>query len=324
VITQHPDQSKRNQVSRTNRERQSQSALSKGGSQEARMAQALGWFGIVLGLAEVAVPGGLTRLMGVRSDHRTLIRTLGLREIASGIGILTQRAPVGAVWSRVGGDAVDLACLGMALVTKRAKPAPIIAATAAVAGVAALDILCAQRLSRHSKTNHGLLPVKVSLAINRSQQELYQFWRDFENLPSFMAHLVSVTKTEERRSHWVAKGLVGETIEWDADIVEDRPNELIAWRSIEGADVDHSGSVRFEPAPGGRQTLVTVEMQYRPLGGTLGASVATLFGKEPNQTVKRDLRRFKQVMETGEVITTEGQPAGRASSISWKYDQAVR
>ena len=119
-------------------------------------------------------------------------------------------------------------------------------------------------------------------------------------------------------------GPAGSTVEWDADITEDRPNELIAWRSVEGADVQHSGVVRFEAATGNRGTMVIVEMQYAPPGGTLGSAVAAWFGEDPPQSIKMDLRRFKQVMETGEAITTEGQPAGRADSISWKYDSATR
>lgn len=123
-----------------------------------------------------------------------------------------------------------------------------------------------------------------------------------------MKHLNKVDVTGERRSHWTAKGPAGSTVEWDAEITDDRPNESIAWRSLEGADVNHAGSVRFEPAPRDHGTFVTVEMQYRPPMGTLGAAVAAWFGEDPTQTVKMDLRRFKQVMETGEVITTEGQP----------------
>jgi uncharacterized membrane protein len=139
-----------------------------------------------------------------------------------------------------------------------------------------------------------------------------------------MKHLQSVDVREDRRSHWEATGPAGSTVQWDAEITEDRPNEMIAWRSVEGSDIDHRGVVRFEPAPGNRGTMVSVEMHYRPPGGTFGSAVAAWFGKDLPYSIKMDLRRFKQVMETGEVITTEGQPAGRADSISWKYDAASR
>jgi uncharacterized membrane protein len=293
-------------------------------TQEQRLAYGLGWFGIGLGLMELAAPGRLARMIGVPDDHRTLIRLMGLREIASGVGILTQRASPATVWSRVAGDAVDLALLGSAFFSPRAERAKLATATAAVAGATMLDLLTAQQLSRGVKTTNGAIPIVAALAVDRSPEDLYRYWRDFTNLPRFMTHLESVELTGDRRSHWKARGPAGSSVEWDAEITEDRPNEFIAWRSIEGADVDNEGSVRFAPAPGGRGTFVTVEMQYRPPMGTLGAAVAAWFGEDPTQTVKMDLRRFKQVMETGEAITTQGQPAGRAESTSWKYDSAVR
>jgi uncharacterized membrane protein len=166
--------------------------------------------------------------------------------------------------------------------------------------------------------------VKRAMAINRSPEELYRYWRDFENLPRFMKHLEAVRVTGDGRSHWVAKAPADKTVEWDAVIVEDKPNESISWRSLEGADVDNKGTVWFETATGGRGTVVTVELEYDPPAGALGATVAKLLGEDPDWQVRDDLRRFKQVMETGEVITTEGQPAGRESSTSQKYDEAAR
>ena len=143
------------------------------------------------------------------------------------------------------------------------------------------------------------------MTINRSPEEIYHFWRDFQNLPRFMDHLESVDVLDERRSHWRAKAPAGKTVEWDAEIIEDRPNELIAWRSLENADVPNTGSVRFVPAPGGRGTEVHVELKYDPPGGAVGVAIAKLFGEEPNQQVATDLRRFKQVMETGEVVQSD-------------------
>ncbi len=296
------------------------------GLNEERLARGLGWFSIGLGVAEVVAPRGLTKLIGVRGDHSGLVRLLGMREIASGIGILAQRRPAASLWSRVGGDAMDLALLGTAFTLPKSNRGRLAAATAAVAGVTALDVLCSQQLSRgHSaRTSDGAIRVAQAVTINRSPEELYRFWRDFQNLPRFMNHLESVQATGDQRSHWVAKAPAGTTVEWDAEITEDKPNEVIAWRSLEGADVDNVGSVRFERAPGGRGTVVKVEMRYNPPAGRLGAGVARLFGEDPEWQVKDDLRRFKQVMETGEIITTEGQSAGRASSTSWRYDQAVR
>jgi uncharacterized membrane protein len=156
-------------------------------------------------------------------------------------------------------------------------------------------------------------PIKVekTVTIDKSAEELYRFWHNFENLPHFMKHLKSVQVLDNKRSHWVANAPLGASVEWDADIIEDRENEFISWASVEGADVDNSGFVRFKPAPGNRGTEVKVVIEYNPPGGVLAAAIAKLFGEEPEQQIGDDLRRFKMIMEAGEVATTEGQPSGR-------------
>ncbi|MEH1838298.1 MAG: SRPBCC family protein [Nostoc sp.] len=156
-------------------------------------------------------------------------------------------------------------------------------------------------------------PIKVekTVTINKSAEDLYCFWHDFENLPTFMKHLKSVKVHNEKRSHWVANAPLGNSVEWDADILEDRENEFISWASVEGADVDNSGFVRFKKAPGDRGTEVKVVLEYNPPGGALAATVAKLFGEEPEQQIGDELRRFKMLMEAGEIATTEGQPSGR-------------
>jgi uncharacterized membrane protein len=158
------------------------------------------------------------------------------------------------------------------------------------------------------------IKVEKSVTINRPPEELYSFWRNFENLPRFMNHLESVRLTGEGRSHWVAKAPAGRSVEWDAEIYNEKEGEMIAWRTLENADVDSAGSVHFEQAAGGRGTVVRVVLKYDPPGGKLGALVARLFGENPEQQIAEDLGRFKQLMETGEVATTEGQPSGRSAS----------
>ena len=277
---------------------------------ENQLARALGWFSIGLGLAEVAAPRGLAKVIGVH-DHRVLFRVLGLREIASGIGILTQHRPAGWMWSRVGGDVMDLALLGAALTSAHAKRGKVAAVTAAVAGVTALDIFCSRQLSRSfGATTSGAIRVEKAITVNRLPEELYRFWHDFHNLPRFMAHLKSVQATWEKRSHWVVTAPAGMTVEWDAEIINDQPNERIAWRSLEGADVENAGNVQFEPTHGGRGTEVRVTLDYSPPGGMIGAAITKLFGESPDQKIQEDLRRFKRIMETGETPTTEGQPRG--------------
>lgn len=282
-----------------------------------RLAYGLGWFSIGLGLAELLAPRGIAKIAGVRGNHTGLIRLFGLREIAHGVGIFMQgKRPAGAVWSRVAGDALDLAALAAAFASPDSSKGRVAFATANVLGVTALDVLCAQQLSSKNGTAQtgGAVQVKKSIAINSSPEELYSFWRNFENLPRFMSHLKSVQTTGDGRSHWVAKGPAGTTVEWDAEITEDRPNELIAWRSLEGADVENSGSVRFERAPGGRGTFVRVEIDYNPPGGVIGATVAKLLGEEPEQQVSDDLRRFKQVVETGEVVVSDATIFGTGAT----------
>jgi uncharacterized membrane protein len=156
--------------------------------------------------------------------------------------------------------------------------------------------------------------VEKSVTINKSPTELYQYWRNFENLPRIMNHLESVRVTGGNRSHWVAKAPAGTKVEWDAEIYNEKENELIAWRSLEDADVASAGSVHFTASEGGRGTEVRVVLRYDPPGGVIGAAIAKLFGEEPSQQIEADLRRFKQVMETGETATTTGQSSGRSAS----------
>jgi uncharacterized membrane protein len=159
--------------------------------------------------------------------------------------------------------------------------------------------------------------VVAAHTVGKPPHELYQFWRSFENLPRFMAHVESVRVLEGNRSHWVATApsLTGRRVEWDAEIINDEPDALIAWQSLPGADVHNAGSVRFVPAPGDRGTEVQVTIDYIPPAGQLGLWVAKLFGQEPQQRVKEDLRRFKRIMEAGEVPTTHGQPRGTCKKL---------
>ncbi len=160
-------------------------------------------------------------------------------------------------------------------------------------------------------------PVELAVTIMKPHDELYRFWHDLENLPKFMPHLVSVQSLGGNRSHWQAKVLRGRTVEWDAEIINDVPNELIGWRTLDGADVVSAGSVRFKPSGHDGETIVTVHMQYEPPAGKMGATLAWMFGQAPSQTIREDLRRFKALMETGEVPTTAGQPRGQQSILNY-------
>jgi uncharacterized membrane protein len=152
---------------------------------------------------------------------------------------------------------------------------------------------------------------KTVTIFNKSPEELYKFWRNLENLPTFMKHLKSVREIDRTSSHWIANAPMDTEVEWDADIVSEQENQLIAWASVEGADIDNSGFVRFQKAPQGRGTEVKVVIEYNPPAGNVGNAIAKLFGESPNQQIGDELRRFKMLVESGEISTTEGQPTCR-------------
>ncbi len=153
--------------------------------------------------------------------------------------------------------------------------------------------------------------VEKTVTINKSAEDLYRFWRNFEHLPRFMDHLESVQVKDATHSHWKAKAPAGQSVEWDAVIINDIANEVIAWQSTD-AQIANAGSVRFRGAPGGRGTEVTVNLEYDPPAGKAGMLVAKMFGEEPTQQVQDALRHFKEIMEAGEIPTTDGQPTGRS------------
>ncbi len=155
--------------------------------------------------------------------------------------------------------------------------------------------------------------LEKSVLVNTSPEEAYRFWHNLENLPRFMRHLVSVKSTGARWSEWVARTPAGSNISWHAEVVEDRENELMAWRSLPGSELDHYGSVRFHKAPNGRGTVVAVRLHYKSTAGGGRGRVAKLLGKGPEFQVNEDLRRFKALLEAGEIPTTTGQPSGRRS-----------
>lgn len=295
-----------------------------------RLAKGLGWFSIGLGLTQLLVPNAVSRAAGM-ADRPGLMRAVGLREIAAGVGILSQRHPAPWLWTRVVGDAMDLTILGMAARRADTSRNRVTAATVAVAGVTVLDLLTSVQQTQINGAGNiralagtvadristaGVVNVEKVITINRSVDECYRFWQDFENFPRFMKHIESVKRLSDTRWHWKAKGPAGTSFEWNAEASEDQPGKEIAWRSVEGSEVENAGAVRFEEVPGGRGTVVHVEMQYSPPGGKAGALIAKLFGEEPSQQIDEDLRRFKQLIETGEIPTTVGQPSGRRDPIS--------
>jgi uncharacterized membrane protein len=165
------------------------------------------------------------------------------------------------------------------------------------------------RMEPALKSGEGV-KFEKAITINRPISEIYAFWRNLENLPSFMKHLESVSATNEQISHWVVRTSPNKTTEWDAEIIEDRRDELISWRSLPGADVQNAGSVWFTEAPGNRGTVLKFSLKYAPPGGKFGAAIAKIFGKDARAMIEDDLFRLKSLLETGETPTVENQSHG--------------
>jgi uncharacterized membrane protein len=162
------------------------------------------------------------------------------------------------------------------------------------------------------RAGHGV-KVEESIIVNRDAATLWRFWRKLENLGRFMQHLERVEELDERRSRWTACSVLGIKPVWEAEIINEKENELIAWRSVDGSNVDTAGSVHFHELQQGRGTQMRVVLKYDAHAAQLAAPLARLMGESPRQQIHEDLRRFKQVMEAGEVATIEGQPQGRCS-----------
>lgn len=292
-------------------QRMADDAIGTGGQ---GLANFLGFFSLGLGLAEFAMPGVVAKIAGFNSDGdgHGVLRAMGAREMAHGVSVLSSAQPGKQLWGRVAGDALDLALLGGALTNSRNSRGRTLLATAAVLGVTVLDVLAARQVSEQPRGSRavreqeqGLVIAKRSITVRRPVEEVYAFWRDFQNFPRFMRHLELVTVTDPTHSHWVATGPAGKYVEWDAEITEERDNELISWRSLPGADVPNSGTVRFQTAPGDRGTEVHVQLAYDPPLGKVGAKVAALFREAPGQQITDDMRHFKQIMEIGDIVVSD-------------------
>ena len=292
------------------------------------VGKALGAASVALGAPLLAVPGRTARAIGLDDTPRirALARGVGARELAAAAGLLAGRTVPG-LWARVAGDGMDLALLANAVRTASSRPRRrfwstdrsgsssgrrrTAVALGAVAGIAALDVLAAVRATKRRDPTRtvqdGAITVSAGVTVNRPAADAYGMWRDFSRLPEFMVHLESVSADGK---HWVARRPGGGTVDWDAEIVADVTDQRLAWRSVEGADVANSGEVTFGPAPGERGTEVRVRLTYEPPLGEAGNAVARLLGEEPRQQVTDDLRRFKQVLETGEVVRSAGSPEG--------------
>lgn len=284
-----------------------------------RLARGLGWAGLGLGIPLVARPDAVARAIGLPDTprHRTGMIVVGTREILVAGGLLIRPHPAW-LWARVGGDVMDLALLGRVSDRLRRAPRAAAAVVGSVAALTAVDLAAAIARSRRGR----VLELTATTTIEKPAREVYEFWRRLDTLPAFMAHVEQVRTTGLRSSHWRASAPFGRSVEWDAEITEDVPGERIGWRSVGRADVANDGVVRFVSAPGGRGTEVHVRLRYAMPAGRLGAAVARYFGEEPHQQLDDDLRRFKQVMETGEVVRSDGAPGGKRARAEFPQHPA--
>jgi len=314
-----------------------------------KRGRALGWMSLGLGVAHVAAPNVVRRVSGVDDSptSRAMVPLVGSRELVQAAGLLTSRRTGPWVWTRVAGDAMDLTSLAVALAHRDGRRRRrLVGVTTAIIGITAIDVLTAVQATRTESARQTAgegrsaigswrervpavraaelgrrvrkmsrkgfnMELTASTTVGKSPTEVYEFWRRLETLPTFMAHLDDVRATSERTSHWSATAPFGRTVEWDAEITQDLPGERISWRSAGAADVPNTGTVSFVPAPDGHSTEVRVVMTYDIPGGRLGKVVAKYFGEEPHQQLDDDLRRFKQVLETGEVVRSDGAPWGK-------------
>ncbi|MET8045527.1 SRPBCC family protein [Micromonospora sp. NPDC005215] len=286
-----------------------------------RRGRGLGWMSLGLGVAQLAAPDTVRRISGVDDSPRSraVVPLVGARELVHAAGLLTSRHKSVWAWTRVLGDAMDLAALGVAIAHRGGRRRRrLVGVTGAVVGITVVDLLTAVRATRAKRIGAlrglregGSMELTATTTIRQPSPKVYAFWRDLGNLPTFMAHLEEIRTTGDRTSHWSASAPFGKNVEWDAQIVDETPGEKIAWRSTGNADVPNAGTVRFVPAPDGVSTEVHVVLSYDIPGGAIGKAVARYFGEEPHQQLDDDLRRLKQVMETGQVVRSDGAPWGK-------------
>jgi uncharacterized membrane protein len=284
------------------------------------LSTALGWFSIGLGLAQLLAPDKLCELCGVDGDeHAGLMRSMGLREMSNGVAILTQPHQPTWLWSRVAGDTLDLALLGSAMARGK-DPRRAAGAALAVLGVTMLDLKAARQQQRVTGNHAEMISdvghqirkepreqrVVKSITINRPRAEVYGFFRDFSNIPRYAKHVDAVEVLSDRRSRWTVKVPGGSAVPFEVELMEERQDARLAWQSTGDSPVDEAGVADFSDAPGGRGTEVRIEVVYDPPMGRIGTTIAKLFREEPSQQVGDDLRALKQVLETGDVMVSDG------------------
>jgi uncharacterized membrane protein len=293
------------------------------------LATAFGGLSSAIGVWYAVAPRHFLQTIGIRptSQRITITRLVAAQEMSVGGALLTDGRAGRWLAMRVAGDAVHGAMLALATRAPDNDRRQLRFAWAAWLGITVADIAATLAANRIEVTGAQLEngpgesspsalavangAIHRSVTIQREPQEVYDFWRQLENLPQFMKHLERVDVIDEKRSHWVAKAPIG-TAQWDAEITQDDPGRVIAWTSTGGSAVWNRGQVRFDRAPGDRGTEVHVELEYAPPAGPVGGAVARLMGEEPSVQIAGDLRRLKSILETGEIVVSEATVGGRS------------
>ena len=265
------------------------------------LSRAVGWAGLGIGVAEVLAPRVVGAVAGLERGTTTslAVRAKGLSDVLLGLGILLRPRRPGPMWARVATDVIGLGLLAWSVRGRHTAQARGIASLVASAGALAVDAFAAREITRAQE--EAAPPVMFSVTINRPPAEVYAFFRRLENLPLFMDYLDSVEQ-HGSRSHWVARLPLAGTVSWDAELVTDLPGERLAWQTVAGSTFAHRGNVTFAQRPGGTGTEVRVEMEVELPGVDGSATLAKLLTRAQ---IKGDLRRLKQVLETGEVLFSD-------------------
>lgn len=276
-----------------------------------RLARRLGWFSIGLGAFEILAAESVARYFGTRRDN--VVRAFGAREVINGIGLLVSRSPRPWLWARVAGDVLDAAALSTLWFSGKCPTGRIAGAKAFVGGALALDLWAATRGRRDSGAH-----VVRSATIGRSAEELYEYWRDPAKLALIMGHVADIGPAGPKATRWTLK-IPGRPVSWRSEYADERPGELLRWHAGEGEPVESDGVIRFEPAPGDRGTVVRLNFHIAPRGGRAARAAMRALRPVPEVLAARALRRFKSLVETGELPTLEKNPSGRQGPTANLY-----
>jgi uncharacterized membrane protein len=267
-----------------------------------RIAGTLGIFSIGLGAVEFLAPGTVARLLGARQP--SWIRWFGLREMATGLGILSGKGTAFWMWSRVFGDILDLGALLKLATSRRRNEPQTEVATAAVLGVTALDVWCATELSKKAGEDTRIVE---KITVGRAAEDLYKMWRNPGTLAQIHAHIAEVVPDGEEVTRWKLKGY---PVEWRTKWIDEEPSKRLCWRSLDG-NLSTTGCVGFDAAPGDRGVEVTLSLHYR-MESLSPLLAANFFKVIPEKLTRHALRRFKSLAETGEIPTLERNPTARS------------